>query len=193
MSSPILTLLNAPAIAAYTAAGFWGTQTIYALAARQARATPRAHAVRDWHRRLNYAELAAAADRLAAHLAGNGLRPGDRVALWLPSRVETAIGLLACSRQGYVCCPSLHRDHRVGEIVALADRMRAAAVIAQPGWGADADRRDLFTELAGRDYLRCAWRLGPPDAAPFAELPGPMLDRAASADANQVMYLPFTS
>ncbi|HVH75845.1 MAG TPA: class I adenylate-forming enzyme family protein [Stellaceae bacterium] len=193
MSSPILTLLNAPAIAAYTAAGFWGRQTIYALAARHARATPRAYAVRDRHRRLNYAELVAAADRLAAHLAGNGLRPGDRVALWLPSRVETAIGLLACSRQGYVCCPSLHRDHKVGEIVALADRMRAAAVIAQPGWGADADRRDLFTELAGRDYLRCAWRLGPPDAAPFAELPGPMLDREASIDANQAMYLPFTS
>ena len=193
MSGPILTLLNAPAIAAYTAAGFWGRQTIYALAARHARATPRAYALRDRHRRLNYAELVAAADRLADHLAGNGLRPGDRVALWLPSRVETAIGLLACSRQGYVCCPSLHRDHKVGEIIALADRMRAAAVIAQPGWGADADRCDLFTELAGRDYLRCAWRLGPPDAAPFAELPGPMLDREASIDANQAMYLPFTS
>jgi hypothetical protein len=39
--------------------------------------------------------------------------------VWLPSRVETAIALLACSRNGYVCCPSLHRDHTVGEIAAL--------------------------------------------------------------------------
>ncbi|HEV2301438.1 MAG TPA: class I adenylate-forming enzyme family protein [Stellaceae bacterium] len=193
MTGRILTLLNAPTIAAYTAAGFWGEETIYHLAARQARAAPQAWAVRDRHRRLGYADLLAAADRLAAHFAGNGLRPGDRVALWLPSRVETAVALLACSRNGYVCCPSLHRDHRVGEVAALIDRMRAAAVIAEPLWGADADRRDLFTELAGHDYLRCAWRLGPPDAAPFAELPGPMLDHEASTDANQVMYLPFTS
>jgi acyl-CoA synthetase (AMP-forming)/AMP-acid ligase II len=134
-----------------------------------------------------------AADRLAAHLADHGIRPGHRVAVRLPSRVETAIVLLACSRNGYVCCPSLHRDHTVGEIVALVDRMRAAALIAQPGYGADADRHDVFTELAGCGFLRCAWRAGPADASPFAELSGPALEMEASADANQVMYLPFTS
>jgi hypothetical protein len=57
---------------------------------------------------------------------------------------DPASALLACSRNGYVCCPSLHRDHTVGEVVALVDRMRAAALIAQPGYGADADRHDLF-------------------------------------------------
>ena len=132
------------------------------LAARHARATPQAFAVRDRHRRLSYAELVAAADRLAAHLAGHGIRPGHRVAVWLPSRVETAIALLACSRNGYVCCPSLHRDHTVGEIVALVDRMRAAALIAQPGYGADADRHDVFAELAEPRFpaLRLARRPG---------------------------------
>jgi acyl-CoA synthetase len=149
--------------------------------------------VRDRHRRLSYAELVAAVDRLAAHLAGRGIRPGHRVAVWLPSRGETAIALLACSRNGYVCCPSLHRDHTVGEIVALVDRMRAAALIAQPDYGADADRHDVFAELANRDFLRCAWRIGPADAAPFGELPGPALEIEARGDANQVMYLPFTS
>lgn len=104
--APLLTLLNAPAVAAYTAADFWGDETIYCLLARHARATPQAYAVRDRHRRLSYAELVAAADRIAAHLAGQGIRPGGRVAVWLPSRVETAIALLACSRNGYVCCPS---------------------------------------------------------------------------------------
>jgi acyl-CoA synthetase (AMP-forming)/AMP-acid ligase II len=191
--TPLLTLLNAPTVAAYTAAGFWRDETIYHLAARHARTTPHAFAVRDRHRRLNYAELVAAADRLAAHFAGHGIRPGHRVAVWMPSRVETAIVLLACSRNGYVCCPSLHRDHTVGEIVALVDRMRAAALIAQPGYGADADRHDVFTELAGCGFLRCAWRAGPADASPFAELSGPALEMEASADANQVMYLPFTS
>jgi len=82
---------------------------------------------------LTYSALVDAADRLAANLAGRGIRPGQRIAVWLPSRVETAIALLACSRNGYVCCPSLHRDHTVGEVVGLVDRMRAAALIAQPG------------------------------------------------------------
>jgi acyl-CoA synthetase (AMP-forming)/AMP-acid ligase II len=193
VTGPLLTLLNAPAIAAYTAAGFWGTQTIYRLVARHAQTMPQACAVRDRHRRLGYAELVAAADRLAASLAGQGLRPGNRVAVWLPSRVETAIALLASSRNGYVCCPSLHRDHKVGEIAALIDRMRASAVIAQPGYGADADRRDLFAELAGRDFLRCVLPVGPAEAPPLPELPGLPLDIEPSGDANQVMYLPFTS
>ncbi len=192
-SAPLLTLLNAPMVSAYTAAGFWGDETIYHLAARHAWTMPQAYAVRDRHRRLSYAELAAGANRLAAHLAGHGIRPGDRVAVWLSSRVETAIVLLACSRNGYVCCPSLHRDHTVDEIVALVDQMRATALIAQLGHGADADRNDVFAKLADRDFLRCTWRVGPADAAPFGELPGPALDVDASGDANQVMYLAFTS
>jgi acyl-CoA synthetase (AMP-forming)/AMP-acid ligase II len=189
----LVTLLSAPTVAAYTAAGFWGDETIYHLAARHARTTPEAWAVRDRHRRLTYAELIAAVDRLASHLAGHDIRPGHRVALWLPSRVETAIALLACSRHGYVCCPSLHRDHTVGEVVALVDRTRAAALIAKPGYGADANRYDVFAELADRAFLRCALRVGPSDAAPFADLPGPAREMEASGDANQVMYLPFTS
>jgi acyl-CoA synthetase (AMP-forming)/AMP-acid ligase II len=193
MTARLPTLLKLSTVAAYTAAGFWGDETIYHQTARRARTTPQAWAVRDRHRRLTYAELLAAADRLAAHLAGQGIRPGHRVAVWLPSRVETAIALLACSRNGYVCCPSLHRDHTVGEIIALVDRMRAAALIAQPGYGADADRRDVFAELADRDFLRCAWRAGSADAAPFGKLSGSALETEPSEDANQVMYLPFTS
>ena len=45
--APLLTLLKPSTVAAYTAAGFWGDQTIYHLAGRQARATPQAFAVRD--------------------------------------------------------------------------------------------------------------------------------------------------
>jgi acyl-CoA synthetase (AMP-forming)/AMP-acid ligase II len=189
----MLTLLNAQKLASYTKAGYWADDTLYALAARLGRETPDAFAVRDRHRRLSYAALVAAADRLAACLGGHGLRPGERVAVWLPSRVETAIVLLACSRNGYVCCPSLHRDHTVVEILALVDRMRAAAVFAQPGYGADADRRDVFAAFAERDFVRFVLPVGPANAPPFAELPGAALDHPPSCDANQVMYLPFTS
>ena len=129
-------------------------------------------------------------------MRASGLRPGERVAVWLPSRVETAIALLACSRNSYVCCPSLHRDHTVDQVAELVDRMRAAAIIAQPGYGADTepgDRRDLVAALADRDFLRCALHVGPADEAAFADLPGPAIDRPVSDDPNKITYLAFTS
>jgi len=193
MTGALLTLLNAQSLAAYTAAGFWGDETLYAIAARHARSTPNRFAVRDRHRRLTYAALIEAANRLAGSLAGRGIRSGQRVAVWLPSRIETAIVLLACSRNGYVCCPSLHRNHTTAEIIALVDRMRAAAIIADPGFGADSDRHDLFGELADRDFLRWTHRIGPADAAPFADFPDEQIEIPASHDPNQIVYLPFTS
>ena len=42
--APPLSLLKPSTVAAYTAAGFWGDETIYHLAARHARATPQAFA-----------------------------------------------------------------------------------------------------------------------------------------------------
>jgi acyl-CoA synthetase len=180
-------------IAAYAAAGVWGDETIYRLALRQARARPQAWAVRDRRRRLSYEALVVAADRLAAHLAGCGLQRGARVAVWLPSRVETAVALLACSRNGYLCCPSLHRNHTVAAVAALCERMRAAALIAEPGWGADADRDDVFARLEGRNFLRRALFVDPAAAAPFVALPDPPRENAASCDADQPMYLAFTS
>src|SRR4029077_2663081 len=112
-----------------------------------ARRTPQKPALRDCLRRVDYATLTEAVDTLAADLAAHGLEPGERVAVWLPSRIESVVALLACSRNGYVCCPSLHRDHTTGEILELLGRTRAAAFIGQAGYGADADRRDVFAEL----------------------------------------------
>jgi acyl-CoA synthetase (AMP-forming)/AMP-acid ligase II len=193
MTGPLLTLLNASTLSDYTAAGYWGSETLYAVAARHAGATPDRFAVRDRHRRLTYAALVKAADRLAGYLAAQGLRAGQRVAAWLPSRTETAVVLLACSRNGYVCCPSLHRNHTAGQVAELVDRMRAAALFAQPGYGADGERHDIFDILEDRDFLRWTCRIGPAEAAPFADLSEDGVATPASGDANQIMYLPFTS
>jgi acyl-CoA synthetase (AMP-forming)/AMP-acid ligase II len=193
MTGPLLTLLNAATLAAYTAAGYWGEETLYGIAVRHARAAPDRFAVRDQHRRLTYAALVDAADRLAGHLAAQGLRPGQRVAVWLPSRVETAIALLACSRNSYVCCPSLHRNHTIGQVAELVDRMRAAALIAQPSYGVDAGQHDIFDRLADRDFLRWTYRVDRKEAAPFADVPNDGVATPPSGDPNQIMYLPFTS
>jgi acyl-CoA synthetase len=188
MTNTMLTLLSAEMLAAYTKAGHWQHETVYAAAARHAAATPDAPAIRDRHRVLRYAELITAADRLAQDLHARGLRAGQRVAVWLPSRADVAIALLACSRNGYVCCPSLHRDHTVGEIVDLVARMRAAAMIAQPGHGADATRHDIFARLDG---VRC-YRLE--EGARLEDLvPGAACTTPPRTDPNTVIYLPFTS
>src|SRR5437868_6902598 len=176
MTGPLLTLLNAQSLAAHTASGYWGDETLYAVAARHARLTPNSFAVRDRHRRLTYAELVEAADRLAAVLAGHGIRSGQRVAVWLPSRIETAVALLACSRNGYVCCPSLHRDHTVGEIGDLLQQTRAAALIAEVRYGADGDRHNVFDAASKLDSMRFVLRLEPLGSdnvadPPFADLP----------------------
>jgi acyl-CoA synthetase len=199
MTNTMLSLLSAERLATYEAAGFWRDETIYAIAARHAAQTPDAFAVRDRSRRLTYRQLVAAADALAADLTARGVRPGQRVAVWLPSRVETAIALLACSRQAFVCCPSLHRDHTVGEIVELIERMRAAVVIAQPGYGADADHHDLLARIADLPFLRHVYPLPPAGAESGPSAFSPLLRTsspqppAPNGDPNRVIYLPFTS
>src|ERR1051326_8567266 len=51
----------------------------------------------------------------------------------------------------------------------------------------------LFSALSHRKFLRWAHRIGPADAAPFADLPGEQIEMPASRDPNQIVYLPFTS
>jgi acyl-CoA synthetase (AMP-forming)/AMP-acid ligase II len=199
MINTMLTLLNSETLANFKADGYWRNETIYATAARHARLDPDAFAIRDRRRRLTYSSLIESADALASDLHGRGVRPGERVAVWLPSCVETAVALLACSRNGYVCCPSLHRDHTVGEIVALIERMRAAVVIGQAGYGADGSRYDLFAEIAGRPYLKHVYQL----AAQFSGSGRTAFDEhlaslsqpptAQNSDPNLIVYLPFTS
>lgn len=179
------------------AEGFWRTETIYDLAAARGRSAPEAWAVRDRERRLTYRELVDAADRLAADLKDHGLVEGDRVAVWLPSRVEMAVAVLACSRNGYVCSPGLQRDHTVEQVLDLLYRMSAAALIMQPGYGADADRRDIGPGLAALASLHHVYTLPPVEALTTPHLFG-LEGSAVGGDASKsspdsVVYLPFTS
>lgn len=198
MTNTILTLLSAERLETHTRAGHWGPDTIYALAAGHARRAPDRFALRDQHRRITYASLIEAADRLAADLEARGVRPGQRIAVWLPSRIETAVTLLACSRNGYLCCPSLHRDHTTNEILDLMERTRAQALVVQPGYGADADRNDILRSPRIAD-LKALYVLPPlaSDAAakpPFKDVTPPAAPLTAPAsDPNRAMYLAFTS
>lgn len=198
MTDSTLTILSKALLAEHYASGFWRDDTLYTLASGHAERTPAKPAVRNASGRITYAELVEAADRLASDLETAGLRRGARVAVWLPSRIETVVALLACSRNSYICCPSLHRNHTVGEIVELVERMRASAVITETSYGADGDRRDLFSALSAapsvkRVHAVAPRRPGDPTVL-FADLPTAAPDAGPPAtDANAVLYLAFTS
>ena len=195
----ILTRLSTELIRTYEAEGFWRSDTIYALVRGHAERAPDSFAVRDRFRRLTYRQLLAATDALAADLAGYGVRAGQRVGIWLPSRIESVVALLACSKSGAICCPSLHRDHTVGEVVELMQRVRCMAFIWQDGYGADADRHDVDRSAeGGADTAAClsaGRRLRRRDKAPIAGTdarPRPRTLRSKT-DPNQIVYLAFTS
>jgi acyl-CoA synthetase len=197
MANTLLTLLDAERLRQGYATGFWRAETLYDRAAAQAARAPDSIAIRDRHRAIGWAALVAAADALAADLRAAGLRAGNRVAVWLPSRIETLVALLACSRDRLVCCPSLHRDHTVAEVTELCLRMRAAALIAEEGYGADAARRDIFVAAADIASLKRVHRLARLDAEARAAWAGPELADSAEAAPisapDGVLYLAFTS
>jgi acyl-CoA synthetase len=191
----LLTLFNTDRYDEYTRAGFWRDQTFYGLVRDQAERTPDSLAIRSASGDLTYGRLIELVDAFAGDLDANGLRQGQRVAVWLPSRPETIIALLACSRNGYICCPSLHRDHTVGDIVDLLKRMRAVAVVAEVGYGADAKKHDFFAQLGNVDTLRKIYSLEKNVAgrAPGIVGPGVAVPPAPKGNPNTILYLAFTS
>ena len=190
----LLTLFNTDWFAKYTRAGFWRDDTFYDLVRAHAECAPDRVAVRSFAGDLSYGTLVELADAFASDLQAAGITQGQRVAVWLPSRAETTVALLACSRNGYVCCPSLHRDHTVSEIIDLLKRMRAAAVVAQADYGADANKHDFFAQLCEVETLRKVYRLeqSAPDR-PGGIAPGGRVAPAPKGNPNTVLYLAFTS
>ncbi len=55
--------------------------------------------------RITYGELSAQTHKLASALAAHGVKAGDRVAICLPQRIETAVSLLAVLQLGAVAVP----------------------------------------------------------------------------------------
>lgn len=192
----LLTLLDLAAAKRYYEAGVWRADTLYSLLARHAAQRPHDFALRDARVRLTWAALAAWVDTVAERLHGAGVRAGQRVAVWLPSRAESVVTLLACARNGYVCTPSLHQNYTVAEIVTLLERSRAAALVMQPGYGADARRQDVVGAARGLDFLKAVYAVGGPhgDALPFpAAEPGLKPSAPPDPDPDKIVYLAFTS
>ena len=222
MNNPEITTHSAAQWRQYRASGFWQDKTIFQIVQDHAERAPDRFAVRDRYRRLTYRQLVLAAERLATDLSEHGLDPGQRVAAWLPNRLETVIALLACSKGRYTCCPSLQRNHPVAQVMQLLERFRVAALVSEEGYGAGAGRYDIEAELARPGQPPIHYRLPPlhsgnaefplfdllPAArgdvhgatAPHRAAAGAVATRAAAgstgqagADPDTVVYLAFTS
>lgn len=183
---PFLTLHNPADSAAYYGSGLWQSETFYSLLRHNAEAFGDDLALVDSRRRLTWREVQDAADGVAAELRSFGLVAGDRVCAWMSNRVELVLLMLACSREGFACNPSLHRSHTSREIGAFLQELRARALFSETGWGADRDRVKLDTILTEVSSLRAIF-----DETNFPR-PAPNLTEW-NRDPDRVGYLAFTS
>lgn len=195
MRNRILTLLSARRLHEHHSAGQWRDDTIFSLIKGHAVRRPENIAIRDRSKTITYRQLVDRAEALASALAKAGIRSGDRIAVWLPSRIETVVALAACSHGGFVCCPSLHRDHTVSDVLQLMNRMRAAAFIGERGYGADSGKSSIFNELNQVPSLKLHYQLEPTgsddgDVLPTLSSHGEAL---CNADPDIAVYLAFTS
>jgi len=200
MTNTILSLHDPQAAKRYYDENIWRSDTFYSLLAFHAQRRPNAWALRDGARRITWGQALRWIDSLAADLHARGVRPGQRVSLWLPSCIESVIALLACARNGYVCNPSLHQNYTIREIAALLTRLDTAALIMQPGYGANAPvDAALADEIACIESLKAIYSLDKPTSdhptdEPRAGFP-PLTDahQPARDHADRIMYLAFTS
>ncbi|MGZ5206722.1 MAG: acyl-CoA synthetase [Caldimonas sp.] len=164
---------------------------------RWARETPDAVAIRyereDGSRQdFTYGELDAAADRLAAGLHGLGVASGDRVAIVMPQRFETAVAHVAIYRLGAVAMPLSmlfgpealeYRINDSGTRIALVDETGIDNVLAA---------RPLCAELATVVAVGAAAGQGDVDWAPLLDGAGQPPDAVATR-ADDPAVLIYTS
>jgi fatty-acyl-CoA synthase len=100
-------------------------------------------------RTLTYAELAAWSARLARGLVANGVRPGERVGLFLPNGAEMIAARFAVARTGAVAVPISFRL-QARELAQLLTLSEASALITMEAFrGVDA--------LAALDSIAPGW------------------------------------
>jgi acyl-CoA synthetase len=196
--SSVLTLLNPKDARQYYADGIWQDHTLYSLLRQHAESRPDAFALRDSIYRLTWAQALEWVDAVAADLEQAGLRKGSRVSIWLPNRIESILVFLACSRNGYICNPSLHQNYTAADIALLLDRIGCEAFFGQKGYGADGHRSGTLEQIGAvgtlrRSYWLDAKRLPGQNPNGFPVCDGRKPDCAPDTNPDKIVYLAFTS
>src|SRR5215831_17373841 len=103
-------------------------QTIGALPERAAQRWGPREAIVFKDRRLTFAEVAASVDRVAKGLITLGIRPGDKVALWMLNRPEWIEAAFAVMRIGAVLVP-INTRLRTDDVAYVIDQSESTALI----------------------------------------------------------------
>jgi amino acid adenylation domain-containing protein len=107
------------------------SRCLHSLIEEQAARTPERTAVIADEGSLLYGELDRNAERLASHLRGRGLRPGDVAGICLERSLEMVVSLLAVLKAGAAFLP-LDPDYPPERLSAMTSDARLAAVITRP-------------------------------------------------------------
>lgn len=165
---------------------------LWELVERRAEATPDALMVVDEHgRRLTFAAFRDTAERTAAGLVADGVRPGQVVSWTLPTSIDAIVLAAALSRLSVIQNPVLP-IYRQRELAFIVDQCGAEVLIV-PATTQGTDFPALAAEVAdtvGRD-LRVmvhdhAWPQGDPATLPAVA-------RAGGHDADPVRWVFYTS
>lgn len=145
---------------------------------------PGAPAIRYFDATLSYAELDALSDALAVALLDQGLRRGDRVALFLQNVPQFVIGELAAWKAGAIAV-SINPMNRERELALLLADCRPAAIIAHDSAWADPVSRALSIQPVKIRISTSALAFqGRNDPRLFADAP-----RQTPADAQDLLAL----
>ncbi|NMO15821.1 AMP-binding protein [Pyxidicoccus fallax] len=164
----------------------WSLDEVLTVAARKYGAK---EALVTANRRVTFAELDAAVTRFAHHLRAQGVKPGDKVAVFGRNSISWAVGFLATLRLGGVTVPLNHKlappelafivGHSESRIV-LADADLAASV---PASTRETSRVLL---LGGDDTLDGVTLFG-------GDAPAPLPRVASSGDVAEILYTSGTT
>jgi acyl-CoA synthetase len=158
-------------IAAYTAAGWWGTESLTDVIRRHAKEQPHATAFVDEHGdRMTWRQYDEISDRIAGALLAADLERGDRVVVLMPDGPLVHAAFVGAEKAGVVITGIGHRAGE-SEIDHLIGKSRARAIVTAPTHR-DEPARDLVTRLRKR-HPQLAHHLvvrGPASSAAVAAL-----------------------
>lgn len=186
-------------IAAHTAAGWWGTETVSSRFRANAAATPDRLAVADppnreeidgiAPKRLTYAELRELSDSVATGFLTAGLKKGDVVAVQLPNTADLVATYLAAWRIGLIVTPFpvQWRAHELGDVLNFVGAK--AVVTARSIRGHD--HGAMFGDLKSKCPALAHVFIAGETAWPAADVK--RLNALPKADANEAATICWTS
>lgn len=191
------------------------TTTVWRLIAGRADAAPDAPALIDGTRRLSYAQMMRAADRIAADLVARGVTRGDRVAVLSENRLEYGLTQLACAKLGAMVaclnwrlvapelawCIDLVQPRLLLTSARHLDLARAACPSLEPvdlaGLGCDGDTAESAEPEDGFIIIYTSGTTGRPKAAvisqraQIARMCAFRLDLGLSLDDGYISWAPM--